>query len=84
MDQKTFGIIGLEVMGGNEDLLTLMSASFGIAARALMSAESSYDGYRSDRLPANLLSLQRDYFGAHGYRCLDRDGIFHTRWDSAT
>lgn len=84
MDQKTFGIIGLRVMGGNGDLLTLMSASFGIAARALMSAGSSYDGYRSERLAANLLSLQSDYFGAHGDRRLDRDGIFHARWDSET
>ena len=84
MDQKTFGIIGLGVMGGNEDLPTLMAACFGIAVPALMSALSYYDGYRSERVPANLLRLQRDYFDAQGYRRLDRDGIFHTRRDSKT
>jgi 6-phosphogluconate dehydrogenase len=39
-----------------------------------------YDAYRSERLPANLLQAQRDYFGAHGYRRIDKPGSFHTRW----
>ena len=38
------------------------------------------DAYRSDRLPANLTQAQRDYFGAHTYRRVDREGTFHTQW----
>ncbi|MFH1069129.1 MAG: hypothetical protein V1794_05845, partial [Candidatus Glassbacteria bacterium] len=39
-----------------------------------------YDAYRSERLPANLLQAQRDYFGAHTYERVDRPGAFHTEW----
>jgi 6-phosphogluconate dehydrogenase len=41
-----------------------------------------YDGYRSERLPANLLQAQRDYFGAHTYERVDkpRGEFFHTNW----
>ena len=46
-----------------------------------MSASLAYfDAYRSARLPANLIQAQRDYFGAHTYRRVDREGIFHTEW----
>ncbi|MEU5609673.1 NADP-dependent phosphogluconate dehydrogenase [Streptomyces sparsogenes] len=39
-----------------------------------------YDGLRADRLPAALIQAQRDYFGAHTYRRVDREGTFHTEW----
>jgi 6-phosphogluconate dehydrogenase len=39
-----------------------------------------FDSYRSSRLPANLIQAQRDYFGAHTYRRIDQEGIFHTEW----
>ena len=54
----------------------------GIPVPALSSALSFYDGYRSERLPANLLQAQRDYFGAHTYERLDqpRGQFFHTNW----
>jgi 6-phosphogluconate dehydrogenase len=52
----------------------------GVAVPALASALSYYDGIRRDRLPANLVQAQRDYFGAHTYRRVDTDGVFHTRW----
>lgn len=39
-----------------------------------------YDSYRSERLPANLLQAQRDHFGAHTYRRIDKEGVFHTNW----
>jgi len=47
-----------------------------------MGKSSIYDGYRSARLPANLLQAQRDYFGAHTYERLDaqRGEYFHTNW----
>jgi 6-phosphogluconate dehydrogenase len=54
----------------------------GIAAPALTSALAYFDGYRSERLPANLLQAQRDYFGAHTYERVDksRGEFFHTNW----
>lgn len=56
--------------------------SLGIPAPTFSSALSFYDGYRSERLPANLLQAQRDYFGAHTYERLDkpRGEFFHTNW----
>ncbi len=56
------------------------SALHGIPGLALASALAYYDAYRSERLPANLTQAQRDYFGAHTYRRIDREGSFHTEW----
>ncbi len=54
----------------------------GIPVPAFSSALAYYDGYRSERLPANLLQAQRDYFGAHTYERIDeaRGRFFHTAW----
>jgi 6-phosphogluconate dehydrogenase len=52
----------------------------GIPVPALASALAYFDAYRSARLPANLTQAQRDYFGAHTYRRLDKPGSFHTVW----
>jgi 6-phosphogluconate dehydrogenase len=54
----------------------------GIPAPALTSALAYFDGYRNERLPANLLQAQRDYFGAHTYERVDkpRGEFFHTNW----
>ncbi len=54
----------------------------GIPIPAFGAALSFYDGYRSERLPANLIQAQRDYFGAHTYERVDRPRgeLFHTRW----
>jgi 6-phosphogluconate dehydrogenase len=52
----------------------------GIWTPAFMTALSYYDGIRQDRLPANLLQAQRDYFGAHTYQRVDKPGTFHTEW----
>ena len=52
----------------------------GIPALAMGSSLAYFDAYRSERLPANLTQAQRDYFGAHTYRRLDREGSFHTDW----
>jgi 6-phosphogluconate dehydrogenase len=54
----------------------------GIPVPALSAALSFFDGYRSERLPANLLQAQRDYFGAHTYERTDRPRgeFFHTQW----
>ena len=52
----------------------------GIPLPAFTTALAYYDGYRRDRLPANLLQAQRDYFGAHTYERVDKEGKFHTDW----
>ena len=54
----------------------------GVWIPAMATALNFYDGYRSSRLPANLLQAQRDYFGAHQYERVDqpRGGFFHTNW----
>ena len=59
------------------------AARQGVAVPAFMSALAYYDAYRSERLPANLLQAQRDYFGAHTYQRIDRPGKFHTKWTQA-
>ncbi|MBP5167063.1 MAG: decarboxylating NADP(+)-dependent phosphogluconate dehydrogenase [Oscillospiraceae bacterium] len=59
-----------------------MAVSAGIPAPAFSGALSWFDGWRSERLPADLLQAQRDYFGAHGYERVDRPRgeLYHTKW----
>lgn len=52
----------------------------GIPVPGFSSALAYFDSYRSAELPMNLLQAQRDYFGAHTYQRIDRDGVFHTEW----
>lgn len=54
----------------------------GIPAPALSSALAYYDGYRTARGSANMIQAQRDFFGAHTYERLDREGIYHTEWEA--
>jgi 6-phosphogluconate dehydrogenase len=58
------------------------AVELGIPVPALATALTYYDGYRHERLPANLLQAQRDYFGAHTYERIDkpRGEFFHTNW----
>ena len=58
------------------------AVSLGIPVPTLSTALAFFDGYRAERLPANLLQAQRDYFGAHTYERLDkpRGEFFHTNW----
>jgi 6-phosphogluconate dehydrogenase len=58
------------------------AVQLGIAAPAFTTALTYFDGYRTARLPANLLQAQRDYFGAHTYERTDKAGTFHTDWIS--
>ncbi|REF28799.1 6-phosphogluconate dehydrogenase (decarboxylating) [Xenorhabdus cabanillasii] len=52
----------------------------GIPTPTFSAAISYYDSYRSAVLPANLIQAQRDYFGAHTYKRIDKEGVFHTEW----
>jgi len=56
------------------------AAERGIPVPAFASALAYYDSYRRERLPANLLQAQRDYFGAHTYQRIDKEGVFHSTW----
>ncbi len=56
------------------------AVQYGIPVPCFSAALAYYDSYRSERLPANLLQAQRDYFGAHTYERIDKEGIFHTDW----
>jgi 6-phosphogluconate dehydrogenase len=69
---------------GQEGWRTVICAAVGagVPVPALSSALAFFDGYRTPRLPANLIQAQRDYFGAHGYERVDRPRgeDFHTDW----
>ena len=60
----------------------ILGIQLGIPTPAFSSALAYFDGYRTERLPANLLQAQRDYFGAHSYERIDkpRGEFFHTDW----
>jgi 6-phosphogluconate dehydrogenase len=76
-----------EMVGAREAALRRVvgySVANGIPVPAFSAALAYYDGYRSARLPANLIQAQRDYFGAHTYRRTDREGTFHTEWQDMT
>jgi 6-phosphogluconate dehydrogenase len=61
-------------------LVVQSAVGMGIPVPAMSSSLAYYDAYRSSRLPANLTQAQRDYFGAHTYRRVDKPGTFHTEW----
>ena len=55
----------------------------GIPLPAFSASLAYFDGYRSERLPANLIQAQRDFFGAHTYERTDKPGVFHTEWSAS-
>jgi 6-phosphogluconate dehydrogenase len=57
------------------------AVGLGIPCLAFSASLAYYDAYRTARLPANLTQAQRDYFGAHTYRRVDKKGVFHTEWE---
>ena len=58
-----------------------LAVARGIPTPAFSASLAYYDSYRSERLPANLIQAQRDFFGAHTYERTDREGIFHSEWE---
>ncbi|MFF2372549.1 NADP-dependent phosphogluconate dehydrogenase [Agromyces sp. NPDC058110] len=60
--------------------VVVRSVETGIPAPAFGSSLAYYDGLRADRLPAALVQGQRDFFGAHTYKRIDKEGVFHTLW----
>jgi 6-phosphogluconate dehydrogenase len=68
--------------GYQQSLREIISAAVmnGIPVPSFSAALSYFDSYRTETLPANLIQAQRDYFGAHTYQRIDKEGIFHTEW----
>jgi 6-phosphogluconate dehydrogenase len=60
--------------------VVIAATEAGIPAPAFGSSLSYYDGLRADRLPAAVIQGQRDFFGAHTYKRIDKPGTFHTQW----
>ncbi|MDF9797636.1 6-phosphogluconate dehydrogenase [Catalinimonas alkaloidigena] len=57
-----------------------LGIQLGIPLAAFSASIAYFDSYRSGRLASNLIQAQRDYFGAHTYERIDREGTFHTSW----
>ncbi len=64
----------------NWRLAVTTAVAHGVAVPAFSASLGYFDSYRQERLPANLLQAQRDYFGAHTYERTDKAGVFHTEW----
>lgn len=62
--------------------VVIIAINNGISVPVLSSALSYYDSYRSETSAANLIQAQRDYFGSHTYKRIDKVGFFHTDWNS--
>jgi 6-phosphogluconate dehydrogenase len=62
--------------------VVISAISHGVAIPSYLSSLSYFDTLRSENMPANLIQAQRDYFGAHTYERIGKEGIFHTQWES--
>lgn len=60
--------------------IVMIAAEYGVPMSSFFAGLSYFDGFTSDRLPANLLQAQRDFFGAHTYQIIGKEGNFHTNW----
>ena len=61
-----------------------MAAQYGVPVPAFSASLDYFDSYRRAQLPQNLTQAQRDYFGAHTYQRVDKEGTFHTEWTKET
>jgi 6-phosphogluconate dehydrogenase len=62
-------------------LVVAAAVTARIPVAAMSSAVTYFDAYCSERLPTNLIQAQRDFFGAHTYQRIDKEGVFHTEWN---
>jgi 6-phosphogluconate dehydrogenase len=77
------GHLGQAVVAREAELRAVVctGVALGLPMPGLMMALSYFDAFRSSWLPANLIMAQRDYFGAHTYERIDKEGTFHTKWE---
>lgn len=78
LDDKIKSLV-TEALPGIRSIVS-KSAAAGIAMPAYASTLSYFDAIRSARMPSNLTQAQRDYFGAHTYELIGKEGVFHTQW----
>src|SRR3569833_1055107 len=78
LDSGVEALISESVKGAR----TVVSASIsaGVAVPAYAASLSYFDNFRNSRMPSNLTQAQRDYFGAHTYELIGKEGVFHTQW----
>ncbi len=62
--------------------ILLLGINAKIPMNGMMSALGYYDAFLSERMPTNLIQAQRDFFGAHTYQRIDKEGVFHTEWNT--
>jgi 6-phosphogluconate dehydrogenase len=81
LDSNVAALVEESVKG----IRTLLSKTIaaGIATPAYAASLSYFDAFRSARMPSNLTQAQRDYFGAHTYELIGKEGTFHTQWTKA-
>lgn len=60
--------------------VVIAAVTAGVPVPAFASAIAYFDGYRAERLPANLIQAQRDFFGAHTFERIDKEGSYHANW----
>jgi 6-phosphogluconate dehydrogenase len=78
LDSEVEELVTESVKGARTVLSATIAA--GIAAPAYAASLSYFDNFRNKRMPSNLTQAQRDYFGAHTYELIGKEGVFHTQW----
>ena len=78
LDDSIHAIVSEAVKGSRAVLSATIAA--GIAAPCFTASISYFDNFINKRMPSNLIQAQRDYFGAHTYELIGKEGVFHTQW----
>ncbi len=78
LDKDVEAVVTAALPGTRAVLSATIAA--GVAAPAYAASLSYFDTFRSARMPSNLTQAQRDYFGAHTYELIGKEGVFHTQW----
>ena len=78
LDEQVRAVVSAAVPGARA--VVAAAATAGLAVPAYMASLSYFDAFRTGRLPSNLIQAQRDYFGAHTYELIGKEGVFHTQW----
>ena len=82
LDGSIVELVKDKIIGLRSTILSATTA--GIPAMGLANALNYFDAFTTEKLPLNLTQSQRDFFGAHTYKRIDMDGVFHTQWVSSS
>jgi 6-phosphogluconate dehydrogenase len=78
LDPSVEKVVSAALPGTRNVISSVIAA--GIAAPSYAASLSYFDNFRTGRMPSNLTQAQRDYFGAHTYELIGKEGVFHTQW----